>query len=264
MQCTGQGKVIHPTAIIDPSAKLGAGVSVGAFSIIAAEVTLGDNCWVGPHAVISGPSEFGSDNKIFQHTSIGEMPQDLKYDGEPTVLKVGDRNVFREFSTVHRGTVSGGGETIIGDDNLFMAYTHVAHDCKVGNHTVFSNAASIAGHVEVGDFAILGGFSIAHQFICIGRHAFCGLGSVITNDVTPFSTIAGNRARAVSINKEGLSRRGFSSEVIKALHKTFRVLLKSKQTREQALEELDSLIKTYSEVKEFTDFVINSKRGVIR
>lgn len=256
--------MIHSTAIIDPSAKLGANVSVGAYSIIGADVTLGDNCWVGPHAVISGPSIFGSDNKIFQYSSLGEMPQDLKYNGEPTTLVVGDRNVFREFTTVNRGTVGGIGETRIGNNNLFMAYTHVAHDCIVGNQVVFSNAASIAGHVEVGDHAILGGFSSAHQFIQIGRHCFSGLGSVITNDVPPFTTIAGNRARVVGINKEGLSRRGFSAEVLKALHKSFRRLLKSKVSREQAVEELQPLIEQYPEVKEFVNFVLNSKRGISR
>ena len=256
--------MIHSTAIIDPSAKLGANVSVGAYSIIGADVTLGDNCWVGPHAVISGPSIFGSDNKIFQYSSLGEMPQDLKYNGEPTTLVVGDLNVFREFTTVNRGTVGGIGETRIGNNNLFMAYTHVAHDCIVGNQVVFSNAASIAGHVEVGDHAILGGFSSAHQFIQIGRHCFSGLGSVITNDVPPFTTIAGNRARVVGINKEGLSRRGFSAEVLKALHKSFRRLLKSKVSREQAVEELQPLIEQYPEVKEFVNFVLNSKRGISR
>ena len=256
--------MIHPSAIIDPSAILGSGVSVGAYSIIGADVTLGDDCWIGPHAVISGPSTFGRENKVFQHTSIGEMPQDLKYHGEPTMLTVGDRNVFREFATVHRGTVSGGGATRIGNDNLFMAYTHVAHDCMVGNHTVFSNAASIAGHVEVQDHAILGGFTCVHQFIHIGRHAFSGMGSVITNDAPPFSIVAGNRARAVRINKEGLSRRGFSKELIKALHTAFRLLLKSKQNREQVLQDLLPLSNQYPEVKEFIDFVIQSKRGIAR
>ena len=256
--------MIHPTAIIDPSAKLAAGVTLGAYSIIGADVTLGENCWIGPHAVVSGPSVFGAENKIFQHTSIGEMPQDLKYHGEPTTLIVGDRNVFRECATVHRGTVGGGGEARIGNDNLFMAYTHVAHDCIVGNKTIFSNAASIAGHVIVDDHAILGGFTSVHQFTHIGQHSMTGLGSVLTNDAPPYTILAGNRARCVSINKEGLARRGFSDDAIKALHKSFRLLLKSTKTRQQALEELQPLLEKHTEVKNFVDFVIQSKRGIAR
>ncbi|MDJ0834623.1 MAG: acyl-ACP--UDP-N-acetylglucosamine O-acyltransferase [Gammaproteobacteria bacterium] len=256
--------MIHASAIIDPAAELGSGVEVGAYSIIGADVVIGDNCWIGPHVVIAGPCRIGKDNKIYQFSSIGEAPQDLKYAGEPTLLELGDRNVIREYVTFNRGTVDGNGKTVIGSDNLFMAYCHVAHDCIVGSHSVFANAASLAGHVEVGDHAILGGFTSVHQFTQIGTQAFCGLGTVITQDIPPFSTAAGNRAKTFGINKEGLRRKGYSNELIRALHKSFRLLLKSKTSREEALAELRPLIELYPEVELFTNFVINSKRGIAR
>ncbi len=256
--------MIHASAIVDPGAKLGTGVEVGAYSIIGADVVIGDNCWIGPHVVIAGPTRIGNDNKIYQFSSIGEAPQDLKYGGEPTLLEVGDRNVIREYVTLNRGTVDGNGKTVIGSDNLFMAYCHVAHDCIVGNHGIFANAASLAGHVEVGDYATLGGFTSVHQFTQIGTQAFCGLGTVITQDIPPYSTAAGNRAKTFGINKVGLKRKGFSSELISALHKSFRLLLKSKTSREDALAELQPLIELYPEVELFTNFVINSERGIAR
>ena len=256
--------MIHPTAVIDPDATLGDNVSVGAYSIIGAEVVVGDDTWIGPHVVINGPTTIGKENRIFQFASIGEAPQDLKYAGERTTLVIGERNTIREFVTLNRGTGDGVGKTVIGSDNLFMAYSHVAHDCMVGNHSVFANAASLAGHVEVGDYSTLGGFTSVHQFTRIGTRAFCGLGSVITQDIPPYSTAAGNRARAVGINKVGLQRKGFSSELIRALHKSFRLLLKSKTSREDALAELKPLIDSYPEVELFTQFVLDSKRGIAR
>jgi UDP-N-acetylglucosamine acyltransferase len=256
--------MIHPTAIIDPSAQLGERLSIGAYSIIAPDVTIGDDCWIGPHVVVSGPTSIGRENKIFQFSSIGEGPQDKKYAGEKTRLIIGDGNVIREFVTLNRGTADGIGETRIGNDNLLMAYSHVAHDCIVGDHTIFANAASIAGHVEVGDFTTLGGFTSVHQFTSIGMRAFTGLGSVVTQDIPPFSTAAGNRAKAIGINKEGLKRNGYSPELIRALHKSFRLLLKSKLAREQALLELQPLINQFPEVDLFVQFVINSKRGIAR
>ena len=256
--------MIHANAIIDPSAQIGANVTVGAFSIIGADVTLGDDCWVGPHVVISGPTIIGKENKIFQFCSIGEAPQDLKYAGEPTLLEVGDRNVFREFVTINRGTVTGNGKTVLGNDNLIMAYCHIAHDCMIGNHVIMSNGASLAGHVEVGDHAILGGFTLVHQFTQIGSQSFCGMGSLISQDIPPFATASGTRARAVGINKEGLKRKEFSAELIRALHKSFRLLLKSKLSREEALAELEPLMQLYPEVEFFINFVINSKRGIAR
>jgi len=256
--------LIHPGAIVDPAAKLGKNVSVGAFTIIGADVIIGDDCWIGPHVVISGPCVIGKENKIFQFASIGEAPQDLKYAGEPTLLEIGDRNVIREFATLNRGTVTGIGKTIIGCDNLIMAYCHVAHDCIVGNHVILANGASLAGHVEVGDYAILGGFTLVHQFSQIGSQSFCGMGSIIAKDVPPYSTVGGERARTVGINKEGLKRKGFSTEVIRALHKSYRLLFVSKATKVEALAELQPLIEQYDEVSQFTQFVINSKRGIAR
>lgn len=256
--------MIHASAIIDPSATLGEGVSVGAYSIIGADVNIGDGCWIGPHVVISGPTTIGKDNRIFQFSSIGEEPQDKKYAGEKTQLIVGDRNIIREFVTFNRGTVDGLGKTEVGSGNLFMAYSHLAHDCIVGNETIFANAASLAGHVEVGDYTTLGGFTSVHQFTRIGTQAFCGLGSVITQDIPPYSTAAGNRAKAFGINKEGLKRKGYSSELIRALHKSFRLLLKSKASREDALAELQPLIQKFPEVEIFTRFISETKRGIAR
>jgi UDP-N-acetylglucosamine acyltransferase len=256
--------MIHATAIVDERAKLGENVSVGPYSIIGPEVEIGSGTEIGPHVVIQGPSSIGEHNKIFQFSSIGEMPQDKKYNGEPTRLIVGDRNVVREYVTFNRGTAGGVGETVIGSDNLFMAYSHVAHDCVVGNHTVFANAASLAGHVEVGDYVILGGFTTVHQFTQIGCKSLCGQGSVVTQDIPPFSTAAGNRARTIGINKEGLRRKGFSEDLIRALHQSFRELLKSKATKEEAFEKLLPLCEAYPEVLEFVNFIKSSKRGIAR
>ncbi len=242
--------MIHATAIVDAGASIGEDVEIGAGSVI------------GPHVVVMGPTRIGRDNRIFQFASVGEAPQDKKYGGEPTSLELGDRNVIREYVTLNRGTSDGNGKTVIGSDNLFMAYSHVAHDCIVGSHTIFANAASLSGHVEVGDYAILGGFTSVHQFTRIGGRAFCGLGSVITQDVPPFSTAAGNRARVIGINKEGLKRHGFSPELIRALHRSFRELLKSKVSRQDAISNLEPLCDEHPEVAQFVDFVRNSKRGI--
>lgn len=254
--------MIHATAIVDAAARLAADVDVGPYSVIGAEVEIAEGTVIGPHVVISGPSRIGRDNRIYQFASVGEAPQDLKYKGEPTWLEIGDRNVIREYVTLNRGTLDGNGKTVIGSDNLFMAYSHVAHDCIVGNQCIFANAASLAGHVEVGDYSTLGGFTSVHQFTRIGTRAFCGLGSVVTQDIPPFSIAAGNRARVVGINKEGLKRKGFSPELIRALHKSFRELLKSSLSKQQAYENLDPLCAQYSEVAEFVDFVRNSQRGI--
>jgi len=256
--------VIHPTASVDHAALIGKDVEVGAYTVIGADVEVGNGSHIGPHVVISGPTVIGQRNRIYQFSSLGEAPQDLKYAGEPTRLVVGDDNVIREYVTFNRGTVDGHNQTRIGSNNLFMAYCHVAHDCIVGSHTVFANAASLAGHVEVGDFATLGGFTSVHQFSRIGAHSFIGLGSVVTQDIPPFSTAAGNRARAVGINKVGLARKGFSSESISALHKTFRLLVKSRKSREEALDELQPLVEAFPEVAQLVDFIISSQRGIAR
>ena len=254
--------MIHEAAIADASASIAADVEVGPYSVIGADVEIDSGTVIGPHAVIMGPSKIGRDNRIFQFASIGDAPQDKKYQGEPTWLEMGDRNVIREYVTLNRGTDEGNGKTVIGSDNLFMAYSHVAHDCIVGSHTIFANAASLSGHVEVGDYAILGGFTSVHQFTQIGGRSFCGLGSVVTQDIPPFSTAAGNRARVIGINKEGLKRKGFSADLIRALHKSFRELLKSRGSRQDAFDNLEPLCDKYPEVKEFVQFIKNSKRGI--
>lgn len=254
--------MIHPTAIVDAAARIAADVEIGAYSVVGADVEIGSGTVIGPHTVVMGPSKIGRDNRIFQFSSVGDAPQDKKYQGEATWLELGDRNVIREYVTLNRGTDEGNGKTVIGSDNLFMAYSHVAHDCIVGDHAIFANAASLSGHVEVGDYAIFGGFTSVHQFTQIGSRAFCGLGSVVTQDIPPFSTAAGNRARVIGINKEGLKRNGFSAEVIRALHKSFRELLKSRGSKQDAFDNLKHLCDKHPEVAEFVNFVKNSKRGI--
>ena len=254
--------MIHATAIIDPAAQLADDVEVGPYSIIGPQVEIGAGTVIGPHAVIMGPCRIGRGNRIFQFASVGEVPQDKKYAGEPTTLEIGDENVIREYVTISRGTITGLGKTVIGSDNLFMAYTHVAHDCIVGDHCVLANAASLAGHVEIGDHTILGGFTLVHQFTRIGAHAFAGMGSIIGQDVPPFSTVAGNRAKVIGINKEGLKRSGFSPELIRALHKSFRELVKSRGPKQEVYKNLEPLRAEFAEVEVFVNFIENSKRGI--
>lgn len=255
---------IHPSAVIDPSASIADGVSIGPFCVIGADVEIASGTVVSSHVVINGPTVIGKDNRIFQFASIGEQPQDLKYDGEPTKLIIGDRNTIRECVTMHRGTVDDSGVTTIGNDNLFMAYCHVAHDCIVGNHTVFANSATLAGHVEVGDHAILGGFTAVHQFTRIGAHSLTGFSSAIDRDVLPFFTVVGNRARAYGINKIGLKRRGFSTETIRALQDTFKILVKSGGALKDAIAQVTELAKDHAEVQQLLDFIEKSERGWIR
>ena len=256
--------MIHPQAIIDPSAKIADDVSIGPFSIIGADVEIGAGTWVGPHVVINGPTKIGKDNRIFQFASVGEKPQDLKFDDEPTELIVGDRNTIREYCTLHRGTPGGGNVTRIGSDNLFMVSSHVAHDCIVGNHVILANATAIAGHVIVEDHAILGGYTTVHQFTRIGAHAFTGFSTAIDRDVLPFFTVAGNRARAVGINKEGLKRRGFTAESIRALQEAFKLLIKSSCSNKVALEKVEEIAQRDKDVRMMLDFLDASERGWIR
>lgn len=256
--------MIHASAIIDDSARIAADVEIGAYTVIGADVEIGEGCHIGPHVVINGPCKIGSHNRIFQFASLGEAPQDLKYNGEPTLLEIGDNNTIREFVTMNRGTVDGGGITTIGQNNLIMAYVHVAHDCKIGNHTVFSNSASLAGHVTVGDYAILGGFTLVHQFSDIGEHAFTGMGTALNRDLPPYVIASGNHAAAIGINKNGLRRRGFDDAVINGLHKAFMLLIKKRGDREQALEQIQEVADSIPQVRTFVDFVVNSKRGVVR
>lgn len=256
--------MIHPQSIIDPTAKIAADVSIGPFTVIGADVEIGSGTTVASHVVINGPTKIGKDNRIFQFASVGEKPQDLKFNDDPTELVVGDRNTVREYVTLHRGTPGGGNVTRIGNDNLFMASSHVAHDCILGDHIILANATALAGHVIVEDHAILGGYTTVHQFTRIGAHAFTGFSTAIDRDVLPFFTVAGNRARAIGINKEGLKRRNFSSESIRALQEAFKLLIKSSCSHKVALAKVQELAQKDENVRKMLDFLEASERGWIR
>ncbi|MEF3193674.1 MAG: acyl-ACP--UDP-N-acetylglucosamine O-acyltransferase [Halothiobacillaceae bacterium] len=255
--------MIDPRAVIHSEARIGKNVSIGPFSIIGAGVEIGEGTWIGPHVVIQGPTRIGRDNRIYQFASIGEAPQDLKYAGEPTWLEIGDRNTIREYCTMHRGTVQGQGVTRIGNDNLFMVATHIAHDCVIGNKVIMANAASLAGHVVVEDWAILSGFSVVHQFCRIGAHSFAGGATKITQDIPPFVMVDGARARAIGINKNGLKRRNFSEETIRDLHRAFKLLIRNRPTKEN-WDEAEEMAATCPEVRQFLDFIRASQRGIVR
>ncbi len=255
---------IHPTAIIDPSAELAADVSVGPYAVIGARVTLGAGCRVGPHAVIYGPTRMGAGNEIWQFASIGDVPQDKKYAGEETFLEVGDRNRFRECATVNRGTVTGIGTTRIGSDNLFMAYTHVAHDCVVGNHVVLANCATLAGHVELDDWVILGGYAGIHQFCKIGAHAFLANNAAATRDVPPYVMVAGAPAEPKGINSEGLKRRGFTTAQIANIKAAYKVLYRSGLKLAEASAELGRLAPDQPELQALVDFLPRVTRSLVR
>ena len=229
---------IHPTAIVDPGAELAEDVQIGPYAVIGPAVRIGSGTTVGAHTVIDGHTTIGRDNRIFQFASVGAAPQDKKYKDEPTRLEIGDRNTFREFVTVNTGTTQDAGVTRVGSDNWIMAYVHIAHDCVVGNHTTLANTTNLAGHVEIGDWVILGGFTGVHQFCKIGAHAMTGVGSVVLHDIPPFVMASGNTASAHGMNTEGLRRRGFSSEQINALRRAYRTLYKSGLTLEQARAQL--------------------------
>jgi UDP-N-acetylglucosamine acyltransferase len=256
--------MIDARAVVSPEAQLAADVSVGPFSIIGAQVRMGPRCVVGPHAVISGPCSFGADNRVHPFASIGDAPQDKKYQGEPTRLEIGDRNVFRESCTVNRGTIGGHGLTRIGNDNLFMAFSHVAHDCIIGDNTVFANCASLAGHVEVGDWVILGGLTAVHQFARIGAHAFLGGGSILSRDVPPYVMVAGNPAVPHSINSEGLKRRGFSEEQVRNIRDAYRILYRSDLKLADALAQLEPLAQQHAELHPFVEFIHSTTRSLVR
>ena len=255
---------IAATAIVSPKAELAADVTVGAYAVIGDNVQIGAGTWVGPHAVINGPTTLGAANRVFQFASIGDAPQDLKYKGEPTRLEIGDRNVFREFTTMNRGTVQGGGMTTIGSDNLFMAYTHVAHDCHVGSRCVMANYATLGGHAELGDWVIMGGYSGIHQFTKVGAHAFLGNNAAVTRDVPPYVMAVGSPAVPHSINSEGLKRRGFTPEQIRNLKNAYRVLYRSDLKLADAVEELKSRVSTQPELRIFVDFIGESTRSLVR
>ena len=257
-------EMIHPTAIIHPGAILGANVTVGPYSIIGENVEIGDNSRIGPHVVISGHTRIGCDNSIFQFCSIGEVPQDKKYAGEPTRLEIGDRNTIREFCTLNLGTAQDAGVTRVGDDNWIMAYVHIAHDCQVGNRTTFANNAQLAGHVHVDDWAILGGYTGVHQFCRIGAHTMTAVGTVVLQDVPPYVMAAGNTAAPFGINAEGLKRRGFSADALMALKRAYRTLYKSGLMLEEARVKLENEVEMHPEIQPILDFLAVSKRGIIR
>jgi UDP-N-acetylglucosamine acyltransferase len=256
--------VIDSRAVIDSSAVIGDDVTIGPFCVVGADVEIGKGTIVESHVVLKGPTKIGEDNHIFQFASVGEQPQDLKYNGEPTRLEIGDRNTIREYVSLNRGTVDDEGVTTIGNDNLFMVSSHVAHDCRIGDHVILANAVALAGHVVISDYAILGGYTTVHQFTRIGAHSFSGFATAIDRDVLPFFTIAGNRAKAYGINREGLRRRKFSDETIRALQETYKILVKSEYSHKVAMENVRELAKTYPEVELVADFLDQSERGWIR
>lgn len=256
--------MIDPRAIVAPDAEIGEGVVIGAFTVIGPGVKIGDGCWIGPHAVINGPTTLGRQNKVFQFASVGDAPQDKKYAGEPTRLEVGDRNVFREFCTINRGTVGGRNVTRIGDDCLFMAYSHVAHDSIVGNRCVLSNCTALAGHVELGDWVILSGYSAIHQFCKIGAHAFLANNAAVTRDVPPYLLVAGSPAEPKGINSEGLKRRGFDAAQIANIKNAYRLLYRSGLKLAEAEAQLKELAAGQPELVPFVNFLSSSERSIIR
>jgi UDP-N-acetylglucosamine acyltransferase len=255
---------IHPTAIVSPKAELGRNVYIGPYSIIGDDVILHDDVRVASHCVIEGPSEFGRGCVFFPFVSAGQAPHDLKYRGERSWLRAGERNVFREFTTLHRGTELGGSLTQIGSDNFFMAQSHVAHDCRVGDHVIFANGASLAGHVIVEDHATLGAYSGVHQFCRVGRYAFVGAFSVVVKDVLPYSRIAGNHARCYGHNPLGLRRKGFTEDQIRRIKRAFHLLLSSKLNTTQAIEAISRELAGWPEIDYLIEFIQASKRGVIK
>ncbi|HLA35387.1 MAG TPA: acyl-ACP--UDP-N-acetylglucosamine O-acyltransferase [Rhodocyclaceae bacterium] len=256
--------MIHPTALVHPAAKLGAGVTVGAYSMIGEHVEIGDNTAVGPHVVVTGHTRIGSDNKIFQFCSLGEQPQDKKYGGEATRLEIGDRNTIREFCTFNCGTVQDVGVTRLGSDNWIMAYVHLAHDCQVGNRTIFANNAQLAGHVQVADWAILGGFTAVHQFVRIGAHSMTGLGSVLLSDLPPYVMASGHPIEPHGINIEGLRRRGFSAEVILALKRAYKTIYKQGLRLEEACKLIEADAADSPELRVLLEFLTYPGRGIVR
>lgn len=256
--------MIDPRAVVHVKAELAEDVKVGPFTIIGPEVQIDSGTDIGPHVVINGPTTIGKDNIVYQFASIGEDPQDKKYAHEITRLEIGDRNVIREFCTMHRGTLQDQGVTMIGDDNLFMAYTHVAHDCVIGNHVIMANGASIAGHVHLGDHAILGGFTLVHQFTKIGEFSFSAMGSAITQDVPPYVMVGGRPTRPHGINSVGMERNGKSPEVIRQIRQAYKILYKNNLRLEDAIEEMEGMAGESNELSNMVSFLRNVTRGILR
>ncbi len=255
---------IHSTAVIDPNANIDESVTIGPYSIIGPNVTIGANSWIGPHVVINGPTTIGADNKIFQFSSIGEVPQDKKFHNENSKLEIGDGNTIREFVTINRGTEHGGGLTKIGNNNWLMAYIHIAHDCIVGNDVVFSNNATLAGHVTIGDGVILGGFTLVHQFCAIGNNVFTAMGCSISKDVPPYVMVSGAPAHPYGVNSEGLKRLGLSSDIIKNIKSVYKYLYRNGLSFEDAKKEVEKISSSCDEVKNMHEFIQNSRRSIIR
>jgi UDP-N-acetylglucosamine acyltransferase len=256
---------IHPLACVDPAAKLADNVTIGPWSWIGPDVEIGEGTIVGPHVVIKGPARIGKDNRFYSFSSIGEDTQDLKYQGEKTWLEMGDRNTIREYVSIHRGTEQGGGLTKLGSDNLLVTYSHVAHDCIIGNNTIIGHHVGLAGHVQVGDYAILSGYSAVHQFCHIGEHVFLGRLTMLVQDVPPFLLVAGgNEARAVSINVEGLKRRGFSADDLKQLKRAYKALYRQRLTLSEAEAELKGMVTHCAAIQSMLDFIAASGRGILR
>jgi len=256
---------IDSTAIVSPNALLAPDVVVGAYAVIGPNVTIGSGSVIGAFTRVEGPAAIGERNQFYGHASIGGPPQDLKYKGEHTELAIGNDNIFREFVTINRGTTGGGGKTTIGNENFFMAYSHVAHDCHVGSHTIFANNATLAGHVEIADYATIGAFSAVHQFCRVGEHAFVGGGSMITQDVMPYAkTVASRDNRSYGINTIGLERKGFSKETVEALQRAYKILIRSKLRADEALQKIEDELGLFPEARYLVEFVRTSKRGIIR
>jgi UDP-N-acetylglucosamine acyltransferase len=255
---------IHPTALVHRGARLAAEVEVGAYSIVGEHVQAGEGTWIGAHVVLEGHVRIGRRNKIFHFASIGAPPQDKKYSGEPTAVEIGDDNTIREYVTINRGTALDAGVTRLGNENWVMAYVHFAHDCQIGNKTIFANACQLAGHVTVGDWAIFGATTLVHQFVHIGAHAFTGMGTYLPQDLPPYVTAAGNMAKPYGINSEGLKRRGFSADTIQGLKRAYRTLYRSGLPLEEAKRELEAQAAACPPVRAILEFLSQSKRGIIR
>ena len=256
--------MIDPRAVVSPQAQVAADVEIGPFSVIGADVVIGAGTWVGPHAVINGPTRIGENNKIFQFASLGDAPQDKKYQGEPTRLEIGDRNVFRESVTVNRGTILDKGVTRIGNDNLLMAYAHVAHDCHLGDQIVLANCATLGGHVEIGDWVTMGGLSAVHQYSKIGAYSFIAHNAAVTRDVPPYVMAVGRPAVPHSVNAVGLQRRGFTPVQIQNIRRAYRLLYRSGLKLNAALEELEKAAESQAEIRPFVEFIKRSERSIVR
>jgi UDP-N-acetylglucosamine acyltransferase len=260
----GRSDGVHPTALVDPRARLAPGVQVGPFTVIGPQVEIGEGSWIGSHVVIDGRTRIGRNNRIFPFASIGGPPQDKKYAGEDSAVEIGDGNTIREYVTINRGTSLDAGATRVGNDNWIMAYVHFAHDCIIGSHAIFANACQVAGHVQVGDWAILGATTLVHQFVHIGAHAFTGMGTFLPQDLPPYVMCAGNPAKPYGLNSEGLKRRGFSAQAIAALKRAYKTLYRSNLGLEEARRELEKQAGEHAEVRPMVDFLVKSQRGLLR